>query len=374
MPIFAYNGNELTMKKVRAFIIAILLIGSTVNVTSQIPGIDFIYGYTDDAKLLLQEYIRPYANIMGANLNAGWYNTAKPHKLGGFDITVTTSIAFAPSSALSYDLSKLQGLSATIGGPSTIAPTAAGKMDARPELVYSADVPNPVTGNTESFELAKIRHPNGSGLKFLPLPMGQVSLGLVFGTDVTVRYLPKLRIGDHGQVGVFGIGGRHSISQWIPVLKQLKFINIAVQGGYTKVSSAVHLNMEPIAEVEIPNPPSWNDQYLNMDISGWTLNLIASQSIPILTVYEGIGFSNSLVELAMTGHYPINTIVTEGADFGKTTYIPVEDPISELEFKNFRNLRLNAGLRIKLAVLTLHYDFTRTLYNTHTVGLGISFR
>ena len=45
-----------------------------------------------------------------------------------------------------------------------------------------------------------------------------------------------------------------------------------------------------------------------------------------------------------------------------------------MRVENFNNLRLNAGVRIKLALLTIHYDFTKTLYATHTVGVGISFR
>jgi len=363
------------MQNIRKFFFITLVIVAVNNVSAQLPALDFVYGYTNDARLLLQEYMRPYANIMGANLNAGWYNTAKPHKPGGFDVTATFSIAYAPPAALSYDLNTLSGLRAEVGGATSIAPTAAGEMEVRPELVYSAVVDNPVSGVPETYELARITHPNGSGLKWLPMPMAQASIGLFKGTDITLRFVPEVRLSDYGRIGLYGIGGRHSISQWIPVLKSLDFINIAVQGGYTKLSTSAHLDMQPIAEVPMPNPPNFNDQFLNMDVSGWTVNLIASQSIPVITVYEGIGYANSLVELALIGKYPINTIVTEqGDDFGKTTYTVAEDPIEEMEFENFRNLRLNAGVRIKLGLLTIHYDFTRTLYSTHTAGVGISFR
>ncbi len=363
------------MKKIGKIIAIILVTCAVNNVRAQLPTLDFVYGYTNDAKLLLKEYLRPYANIMGANLNAGWYNTAKPHQLGGFDVTATFSIAYAPPVVLSYDLSTLQGLRAEVNGPTTIAPTAAGDMDVRPELIYSAEVANPVSGAPETYEMARVTHPNGSGLDWLPMPMAQASIGLIKGTDLTLRYVPELRFGDYGRIGLFGIGGKHSISQWIPVLNKLNFINIAVQGGYTKLNTSAHLDMQPIAEVPMTNPPNFDDQFLKMDVSGWTINLIASQSIPIITVYEGIGYAGSLVDLALTGNYPVNTIVSEaGEDFGKTTYVVMEDPIEGLEFENFRNLRLNAGIRIKLGVLTIHYDFTHTLYSTHTAGVGISFR
>lgn len=367
------------MKKIFTIILSLSLFSGINHLYSQLPGLDFLYGIKSDAKLLLQEYIRPYANIMGANLNAGWYNTAEPHKLGGFDVTATVSIAFAPASALSYDLSQLNKLNAEIEGATSIAPTAAGKMETTPVLVYKEQIPNPVSGLPETFELARVSHPNGTGLNFLPLPMAQATIGLIKGTDVSVRFVPSLRISDYGRVGLWGIGGRHSISQWIPVLNKLNFINIAVQGGYTRVNTLAKLNMDPIAEVDIANPPNWetlSDQFANMTISGWTVNLIASQSIPVITVYEGIGYSSSLVDLAVTGTFPINDLILEGPDYGKTTYTVEIDPIpfGDLRFENFRNLRLNAGIRLKLGVFTIHYDFTRTLYSTHTAGLGITFR
>ncbi len=118
----------------------------------------------------------------------------------------------------------------------------------------------------------------------------------------------------------------------------------------------------------------WDDQFTIQDVSGWTLNLIASQTFSVLTVYEGIGYANSMVEIAMQGHFPIHTVITEeGEDFGSPSYEIVEDPFS-FKYENLSKLRLNVGARIKLGVLTLHYDFTHTLYATHSVGLGISFR
>ncbi|MCF8347148.1 MAG: hypothetical protein K9G38_08045 [Bacteroidales bacterium] len=370
------------MKKIRSIAITLAIILSSISLSAQLPAIDFLYGATNDAELLLTEYMRPYADIMGANLNAGWYNTAKPHKLGGFDLTVTASVAFAPASALTYNLGDLNLQAEVVGSTGTeiLAPTIAGNMESLPELVYSETVINPLTDLPETFETIRVSHPNGTGIEFLPMPMAQLTIGLIKGTDVSVRFVPDLAIGEYGEFGMFGIGGRHSISQWIPVLKQLKFINIALQGGYTKIGTVAGLNMTP-KDVQVdpfagdPNAPDWNDQFLNLNLSGWTMNLIASQSIPVITVYEGIGFASSAVDLALLGHYPLNSVVFEqGENFGKTTYTVVEDPIETLEFESNRNLRLNAGLRLKLGILTLHYDFTRTLYSTHTAGIGISFR
>jgi len=77
----------------------------------------------------------------------------------------------------------------------------------------------------------------------------------------------------------------------------------------------------------------------------------------------------------MEGHFPVNTVILDESsdDFGKVSYEILENPI-DLNYKNFNNLRVNVGARLKLGVLTLHYDFTYTLYATQSVGIGISFR
>ena len=85
----------------------IIVSWSVIPAFSQPLGLDFIYGGVEDAEAILQEYLKPYANILGSDLNAGWYNTARPHKLGGLDITATVSWARAPSSALSYKLAAM---------------------------------------------------------------------------------------------------------------------------------------------------------------------------------------------------------------------------------------------------------------------------
>ena len=143
------------------------------------------------------------------------------------------------------------------------------------------------------------------------------------------------------------------------------------------MTSSVHVVLEPQELVEVDPYPgyNWDDQFITMKVEGWTVNLIASQTLPVISFYQGIGYASSMVDLMLEGHYPINTLILDESspDFGKVSYEIAENPI-ELRYKNFNNLRLNVGARIKLGVLTLHYDFTYTLYATQSVGIGISFR
>ena len=48
------------------------------------------------------------AESFGAGLNNGWYNTAKPHSLGGFDLTFTLNTVIIPNSAETFNI-KMHG-------------------------------------------------------------------------------------------------------------------------------------------------------------------------------------------------------------------------------------------------------------------------
>lgn len=369
------------MKKYRKLLIVlainIIAIGS---LKAQIKEIDFLKGGVGDAEILFREYLRPYANAFGADLNGGWYNTAKPHKLGGFDVTVTVSGAWAPDMHQTMNLSEL-GLEAAISGESSIAPTIAGKpTDQRPTLMYSTE--NPVSGGEVS--LAEYKVPNGTGLNFIPVPMAQASIGLPFGTDITGRFLPSLDLGKTGNIGLWGVGLKHSILQHIPVLKRIPVIDASVQGGYTQLNSYANVTFTPdaysFAENLVTDNLIFKGQKVNMDVQAYTVNLVLSQTLPVVTFYQAIGYSTTKTRLALDGIYPVADIDTDSeSDYYGQLVVKdgedyrIEDPI-DAEVENTKDLRLNIGMRIKLGVLTIHGDYTKANYSMVTAGIGISFR
>ena len=60
-------------------------------------------------KNLLEAYFTPMAESFGAGLNNGWYNTAKPHSLGGFDLTFTLNTVIIPNSAKTFNIKDVEG-------------------------------------------------------------------------------------------------------------------------------------------------------------------------------------------------------------------------------------------------------------------------
>jgi len=337
-------------------------------------------GGVDDAELMLTEYLRPLANALGANINGGWYNTAKVHPLGGFDITFTASVAFVPDEHKTYDLSQLT-LEALYDD--NIANTVAGGKDIGPELSYQQDIlGNPVT-------YLQYDHPSGTGVDLLPSPMINAAVGLPKGFEIMGRYMPTVKIGNTAKAGIWGVGFKHDVKQWIPVLTRIPVLNLSVMYGYTNIKVNTELTSitpEMIGATDLTtNNVNFDNQNFDVVTQGHTANALVSANLPVVCFYGGVGVSITQTNLILNGYYPMPTIITDPNDPNFTlSLIPVvrdqdalENPI-DVEIKNqdggTTKPRLNAGIRFKFAVITLHFDYTWANYSVATAGLGVSIR
>jgi hypothetical protein len=353
-----------------------------VSVTSfaQIKDMgSLLSGSTADAEKLMQAYLKPYANAFGAGLNGSWYNSAKPHKLLGFDLTFSLSAAFIPKADKTYNLNDL-GLSTAAkitNGPN--APTIAGANDNRPTLTYSTHV------GSNDVTYASFKTPNGLNWGIIPAPMLQLGLGLIKETDVTVRFVPNINFGDKGSVKLWGIGVKHSIKQWIPALKLMPFFHLSVFGGYTKMTTTGNISFQPEWYVSSANAIdqttlAYDNQKMEMLTKGFIGDVIASFDLPVITFFAGVGFSKTNTTLKLNGDYPMARVETSGADAGKVFVkdaYKLTNPMN-IEMKNSDGSktkpRLNAGIKFKMALITLHFDYTYANYSVVGTGLGISFR
>jgi hypothetical protein len=328
-----------------------------------------------DATKLLQAYLKPFGNSLGANLSTGWYNTAKVHKLLGFDLTFSLSFAMVPAADKTFDPTKL-GLAATsISGNS--APTLSGPRTPGPTITYTQTV----AGNP--YTLASYSTPQGIGVGFIPSPMLQLTIGLIKETSLSFRYVPTTKIGDVGQIGLWGIGIQHGLKQWIPVISRVPFLNLTFQAGYTKLTSGADISITPAdidAIDQTTSAISWSNQKMNLAVSNFTANIIASIDIPVISIYGGIGISSSKTDMNLTGYYPIPSsynFLTDQGIVNNSNAAEMKNPLSIHIGSNDGSLtkpRFSAGLKFKLAVIHIHFDYTYAYYSVASVGLGISFR
>ncbi len=344
---------------------------------------EMLSGATSDAGKLIPAYIKPYASAFGADLSSGWYNTAKPHKLLGFDLTLSVSAAFVPSSDKTFDLSSLGPLTGSISN-GTVTPTVAhssGSSINNPLLTYNTSIAG------KNYPVAEFHMPSGTGVGIIPAPILQLGIGLIKGTEVDVRYVPNLEFGNDLSVQLWGIGIKHSIKQWIPGISLAPFFNLSVFAGYTQFKTDVKLNFKPIdlSNAISPNSPDtqhitpslYTNQQLQLLVNNFTGNIIASFDLPVVTFYGGVGFCYTSTTLKVNGTYP-GAEVPEGE--GKVVVddnARISNPINASMTSSSGGAtkpRLNAGVRFKFAVITLHVDYTLANYSVLTAGLGVSFR
>ena len=348
---------------------------------AQLDDLGKLMGYqTDNAQKLFKAYIRPYTNALGTDLSNGWYNTAKPHKTLGFDVTFTLNTTFVPNTDKTFNPENL-GLTGIRVEGDAASPTAMGDNSQGAKLILEDDFGGTLS---DPQEIASFNLPKGTGIGFAPAPMLQVGVGLVKGTEVVGRYIPDMKLGSQAEIGLWGVGIKHSIKQWIPAVNKLPILHLSVMGGYTKLSSQTNLSFTPQAYLDaelVDSDQVWDwegtghydGQSMDLSVQSFSANLIVSANLPVVTFYGGVGINNTKTNLALTGNYPM--FAKDSPEITKESSKP--DPF-DMEIKHQGGTRTdpryNIGMRFKFAVITLHFDYTYSNYSVATAGLGLSFR
>jgi hypothetical protein len=334
------------MKKLYIIVAVLISFGS---LKAQDFG-SFLEGGEQIGNDLMQAYLEPAFTGFGYALNSGWYNTAKPHKIAGFDITVGASFALVPSSAELFDPSGINGIGVNPAeSGETLAPTLLG------DNLDPDDIPYLVFNEGTEDEIS-ITSPTGIGMaetvvgfNAVPAPVVQIGFGLIKNTEIKLRLVPEQTFdidGNEGSTKLFGIGVMHDIKQWIPGISKLPF-DLSVFGAYSKMTTSYQLDAD--------SP----DQIGNFEVTGTTFQLAISKKLSILTLYGGVGYSSSTVNFSLSGNYE-----TEAGNF--------TDPI-DLVY-DASGFRAKAGLRLKLLIVTVHAEYVAQEYNTFNTGIGISIR
>lgn len=350
----------------------------------ELPG-DILSGGVNDAQQIFKSYVAPTANGIGASLSTGWYNTAKPHKLGGFDLTITMNMTLIPEEAKTFNLDELSLSDRVRIEGDRIVSTMSGKNVKDTRLEYYETVGQGTPAETE-VNFAGYESPPGIGLNIIPLPMAQLGIGLIKETEIMGRWVPTVNFRDNGELGLWGVGLKHSVSQWIPAISKLPVVNISIMGGYTKFHALSNLDFTPddLNAIDMTSDAVvFDDQSIELNVSSFTMNLLVSADLPIICFYGGVGFASTNTALDMYGYYPIPAVDSDPTSPTFSEVIVTDasvvekDPLS-MEIKNTdggtTKPRLNIGMRLKFGVITLHGDFTKADYSVVSAGLGISFR
>ena len=314
------------MKKL-LFTLLTCLIGTSSYSQESILSNDITQG-----KKLIEAYFTPMAESFGAGLNSGWYNTAKPHSLGGFDLTFTLNTVIIPNSAENFKIG--DAFENVFKSDENEASTIFGSSDAT-KMTY--------TNNNTGLDIDFIM-PGGLKTPAIPLPMIQAGIGLIKNTAIDIRYMPMLNVGDNINVNLFGVGIKHDLLQWIPGIGDAIPMSLSLQAGYTSLNTELKIL----------------EQEVSLKTKATTINLVASKKLLMVTGYVGLGYNSATTTFAADADFDL-----DGLKF---------DEKVEVTFESNNNLRTNIGLRLNMTIVTIQADYTFSEYPTATLGLGVSLR
>jgi len=372
------NGKRITKALLTGIIFSFLVSSSAFAQVDDVGRI--LQASSEDANILVSEYLKPFGSGFGASINTGWTNTAKPHKKFGFDITITTGLAVVPGSDKSFDVNQigLQQLELE-SGPSTLQ-TINGADDVQTSTLAAYE-----TINGQRTKLFEFDMPTGTGFGYVPAPEIKAGLGLIKDTEIMVRYVPEVSIDEYGTFQQFGFGAKHGINQWLPGGNLLP-VDISVMAGYTNLTVTSDFSITAEDVITDPNntenpfagqPSTWEGQKVEIDTDAFTINALVGKSLPVISVYGGIGFETSTMSIGTPGTYP--TIVTN-PDFqadpqneDPLLVDTIEQPI-DIELEGGNSFHALAGFRLKLAVFHISASYTVSNYSTLNAGFGFTFR
>ncbi len=321
-------------------------------------------------------YVGPIVSGFGANLNSGWIHRAVPNKLFGVDFefgvvamgTLFGDDAKTFSSTGIFKFSRPQaeqltsGISNTFGQRDSVikfivneeftvgitGPTIIGAKDKNVVVSFEGKTytvntiggPQSVTVQPDTIQLSGVQG-YLEDLSLLPLAAPQLTIGTVYGTALSVRYLPDVEISaDLGKFKYFGFGIQHNPSMWIPIP-----LPIDISVGYFTQTMEVGKIFKS-----------------NASTMGLYVSKQFGPSMLSITPYAGFMLESS--DITITYDFKLEDTPTAGT----TTVLPIE---FELEGKN--SSRFLVGASIGLGVFKINVDYSLSEYNSVSAGLAFGF-
>lgn len=315
-----------------------------------------------------KKYVEPISSSFGANLNSGWVHKAPSASLFGFDLEVgivamatmfgNEQKTFTADGKFRFNTDQATVLVDNAGitnpyarnfvineiikqdfGVKIAGPTIVGKKDEFVEVEFQgATFTDNITGQSFTIPSKKIATAASGFLDNLPAaPLGapQLTIGTIYGTMASFRYLPSVEVDkDLGKFEYFGFGLQHNPSAWLPIPLPID------------VSLAYFTQSMKVGKIFDASATSFG-VYASKRIGPGALNI---------TPYAGLAFESS--EIKIQYDYVVDYPVAG-------TVLPVK-----FNLKGENSTRFVIGAAIKLAFLNINVDYSLAKYKTISGGVA----
>ena len=295
------------MSKIKSIIVAVIItMLFCANLTTLHAGFD------DQLSALTEEniegYAAPLATSLGLSLNSGMYHTAAVADVFGFSIGIKSMTIFVPDDQLTFNPNLPEGYDNS-NGTSTIYGSEAGYYNG-PD--------------------GYITFPGGLNGSIVPTIYPQVGLSFM-GTELMVRFIPKIEVANDIDFFLFGGAIKHNISRYFTAIP----VDIALQVGFSKVE---------ISDI--------------MQLNNFAVNTHVSKGFGLFSVYGGLQYENTTMDLKYTFSGDDNL---------------QEDNEIDTAIDGTNSLGITVGGTFKLMFFALNVDYTYNSQSVLTAGMNFEF-
>lgn len=262
-------------------------------------------------------YLQPLADAFGADLNDGLYHSAHIPKLG-----VNISLEFRVMSVLFGDDDRTFN-----------AVTESGFVPE--QIVQAPTVVGPGTAVIVSGEGGtRFAFPGGFSLNSFAIAVPQLRIGSFHGTQALIRYF-AMDTGDVelGDISLFGIGVRHSISQYLAPM-----FPVDIAGGFFWQSFSLGENTRGSDLIST---------------NAFSIGVQASRRFVVLEPYGGLSLDTFSMDVSYESDV-LGTTESIDIDFGSST-----------------NLHLTLGLGLNLTYAKGFFEYNIAGQNSFSFGIAL---
>jgi hypothetical protein len=351
------------MNKFYPYVIAGAMLFTVTGVKAQDSFSGLIKSSPGDATKLLNAYALPLFKGLGVDQNAGWTNTAKTKKLLRFDIRITASGSFVSNDDKTFDVTKI-GLSDHVrpDDPNeTIAPTFGGPKTTGPLLdIY----------NDNGTKVGSFNTPKGL-ISIIPAPQIQATVGIFNNTDLTLRGIPNINVGNNvGSISMIGFGLKHDIMQDIigKTVDKLVPFDLAIVLGYSRLNLTRPLTVNPDEGATPENgqqSTDFSNQHFEGHFNSFIGQVVISKKLLFFTPFLAVGYNTTHANVTAVGNYPVTT----GGTILTPTYTTFTNPVTINEGV-ISGARADVGFQLNLGFFRIYASYSQAQYKSVNGGIG----
>jgi len=255
-------------------------------------------------------YLQPLSDLFGANMNSGYFHSAAIPTVG-----LTLKVELVAMGGLVGDKQKSYTAKAPAGfNPSTFSTAT----------VFGG------TGSTVTDANTHFTFRGSDGVfntPIFPFATPQIRVGSIFGTEAVIRYVSSDWFETNKKfpkATILAVGVQHNVSQYLPM------VPLDLAGGITYS----HLTFGDL-----------------LSLKGFSLNARASKTILILTLYGGLSWESSSLNVKYTP--------------ASTTFPPVN-----IDLSSANSVRATLGFQLSLAIVNIFADASFASVTSFSGGIG----